>query len=102
MRAPANGATPATKEVTPSQAAGPTRVVSPFSLTEAQRQVKVGAPSDPAEHEANRVADQVTGGSPGAKPAISRMELLQRKTADMGEKEAKRRRLQCSAQMQVE
>lgn len=60
----------------------PSRVVSTFSLAGVQRQVKVGAPGDSAEHEANRVADHVTAGSTGAKAAISRLQLLQRQTRD--------------------
>jgi hypothetical protein len=60
--------------------------VSPFSLTGVQRQVKVGASGDSAEHEANRVADHVTGGSPASKSTISRLESLQRQMK--GDKEA--------------
>lgn len=62
--------------------------VSPFSLSGVQRQVKVGAPGDAAEHEANRAADHVTGGSPSSKPTISRMETLQRQTTGAPAKEA--------------
>ena len=64
----------------PAKPAEPGRVVSPFSLTGVQRKVKVGAPGDSAEHEANRVADQVANGS-SAKPTISRLQLMQRKPA---------------------
>ena len=58
------------------------RMVLPFSLSGVQRQVKVGKTNDPAEHEANRVADHVTSGGSGAKATISRLQLLQRQTQD--------------------
>jgi hypothetical protein len=76
-----DGAAPATKAPAP-QATAPGRIVSPFSLTGVQRRVKVGAPGDSAEHEANRVADQVSSGSSNAQPTISRLQLIQRKTAE--------------------
>jgi hypothetical protein len=47
-----------------------------------QRQVKVGAPGDAAEHEANRAADHVTSGSSVTHPTISRLEQLQRQVTD--------------------
>ncbi len=70
------------KAPAPAPAAGPKLVASPFSLTGVQRKVKVGSPGDSAEHEANRVADQVTGGSSSTKPTISRLEVMQRKPPD--------------------
>jgi Domain of unknown function (DUF4157) len=46
---------------------GSENFASPFSLIGAQRKVKVGSSGDAAEHEANRVADQVANGSSSAK-----------------------------------
>ncbi len=57
---------------------GTEHVVAPFSLAGVQRKVKVGAAGDAAEHEANRVAEQVTSGSSSAKPTISRLSTAQR------------------------
>ncbi len=54
------------------------RVASPFLLSGVQRMVKVGAPNDAAEHEAERVADHVTSGPSNGTPTISRIESLQR------------------------
>ena len=58
-----------------------TGVTSPFPLGGVQRQVKVGAPGDAAEHEAQRTADHVASGPSNATPAISRVGLLQRAEA---------------------
>jgi hypothetical protein len=54
------------------------RVVSPFPLGGVQRAVKVGAPGDAAEHEAERAADHVVSGPAHKAPVISRIESLQR------------------------
>jgi hypothetical protein len=78
VQASSNGGSTEAKAATPPVSATVGRVVSPFSLAGVQRQVKVGAPGDSAEHEANRVSDHVTGGSPASKPTISRLESLQR------------------------
>jgi hypothetical protein len=56
-------------------------VASTFPLAGVQRQVKVGAPGDAAEHEAERTADQVASGPSAAAPQISRIESLQRQVA---------------------
>jgi hypothetical protein len=53
-------------------------VAAPFPLSGVQRQVKVGASNDPAEHEAERAADHVASGKTGAAPTISRLQTLQR------------------------
>ena len=90
QRASTGAATESKAAAAPASAMSGT--VSPFSLTGVQRQVKVGAPGDAAEHEANRAADHVTGGSPGSKPTISRMETLQRQTSGTPAKEAPIRR----------
>ena len=47
-----------------------------------QRKVTVGSPGDAAEHEANRVAEQVASGPSNAKPVISRLETMQRKSSE--------------------
>ena len=52
-----------------------------------QRKVIVGSPGDAAEHEANRVADQVANGSSSAKPTISRLQTLQRKSSETSDAE---------------
>ena len=61
---------------------GSESVASPFSLTGIQRKVKVGSADDAAEHEANRVAEQVTSGPSSAKPTISRLESTPRTAGD--------------------
>jgi hypothetical protein len=78
----ASGGVPAAKGASPVSSGPISRMVLPFSLSGVQRQVKVGAAHDPAEHEANRVADHVTSGPSEARPAISRLQLLQRETKD--------------------
>ena len=62
-------------------------VASPFSLTGVPRNVKVGSPGDAAEHEANRVADQVASGPSIARPTISRLETMQRKSSETSDAE---------------
>jgi hypothetical protein len=62
-------------------------VASPFRLAGVQRQVKVGAPGDAAEHEAQRTADHVTSGPASSQPTISRLELLQRQVTEKGAQE---------------
>jgi len=52
-----------------------------------QRKVKVGSPGDAAEHEANRVAEQVASGPSSAKPTISRLETMQRKSSETSDAE---------------
>ena len=61
---------------------GPENVASPFSLTGVQQMVKVGSSDDPAEHEANHVAEKVASGSSSARPSIARMESMQRKSTE--------------------
>lgn len=75
---------PATSEPARAQPGAKSQVVSPFSPAGVQRQVKVGAANDPAEHEAERVASRVASG-PAAVPAISRIESLQRQVLRTGE-----------------
>jgi len=57
-------------------------VASPFPLAGVQRQVKVGAPGDAAEHEADRAADHVVSGPANSQPTISRLEVLQRQITE--------------------
>jgi hypothetical protein len=60
---------------------------SRFSLGGVQRQVKVGAPGDAAEHEADRAAEHVVSGPASAQPTISRVGLLQRQVTEKREPE---------------
>jgi Domain of unknown function (DUF4157)/DNA/RNA non-specific endonuclease len=56
-------------------------LVSPFSLSGVQRKIKVGEANDPAEHEANHVAQHVTSSAPSP-PVISRLPSIQRLSHD--------------------
>ena len=58
-------------------------IAAPFPLKGAQRKAKVGASNDPAEHEADRVADHVASGSQKAPPPISSGGQVQRLANDV-------------------
>lgn len=60
-----------------------------------QRQIKVGSAGDAAEHEANRVAEQVSSGPSSAKPTISRLETMQRAEAHATQPDATAQRSPC-------
>jgi hypothetical protein len=77
------------------KADGSQNVASPFSLTGVQRKVTVGSSGDAAEHEANRVAEQVTSGPSSAKPTISRLETMQRAETHEAQSDATAQRSGC-------
>jgi hypothetical protein len=51
------------------------RVASPMPIAGVRRKVKVGEAGDPAEYEADRIADHVVAGSLQAPPVVSRREV---------------------------